>query len=201
MGIDPQDERENKKNEIKIQSDIQTQALLAQGDAQGKIIVQQTRYQVQAQYNGTEEMSRIRERKFAAELVKELKLTDVDPSDFLEKQAIMIEGLDPKKQQELLMIYQKEAPISFGFIMKRLQNLSGIDPAMIAQHQMEMQSMKQQESMGEKEHAQKMEEAKVDEKRSASEHERKIEGTAVDMVKKEHDLKIAKEMPKKEAKK
>jgi hypothetical protein len=200
-GIDVQDERENRKNEIKIQSDIQTETILAQADAQGKALVRQARYQVRAQYDATEEMARIRESKFAAELVKELQLTNVDPSDFLEKQSLVIEGLDPKRQQEMLMIYQTQAPVAFGFIMKRLQNLSGIDPAMIAQSQMEQQTMKQEESMNAKQHERDLEKAKVDEKRSSSDHERKIEGAAVDMAKKEHDVEMAKKMPKKEAKK
>ena len=195
FGIDVQEERENRKNEVRIQSEVQTQMMIAQAEAQGKGLVQQARYQMRAQYDAIEENSRIKERKFAAELVKELGLTDIDPSDFLEKQSIMIEGLDAKKQQELLAIYQAQSPIAFGFIMKRLQNLAGIDPAMAAQQQMEMEGMKEQDKMQEKQHARDIEKSKVDEKRAVNDHERKIERTAVDMTKKEHDVKMEKERP------
>jgi len=201
MGMDPQEEIENRRQEAKVQTDIQTQSMLAQADAQGKSLVLQARYQAKAQYDAIEETARIKERKFSPELIKELQLTDIDPSDFLEKQSIMIEGLDPAKQQQLLEIYQQKAPVAFGFLMKRLQGLSGLTPEAMAQQQMEAESMKQQDKMQGKQHERDMEKAKVEEKHSKTEHERHIERTSVDMAKKEHAAQVEKENPKEEKKK
>jgi hypothetical protein len=200
LGLDSQEEMQNKRQEAKVQTDVQTQLMLAQADAQGKAAVQGARYQMRAQYEAMEENARLKEHKFSAELVQELQLTDVDPSDFLEKQSIMMDGLEPEKQQQLLMIYQTKAPIAFGFLMKRLQGLAGVDPAAVAQQQMEMEGMKQQDKMQQKQHDRDMERSKVDEKKAKSDHERKVEGAAVDMAKKEHAAQLQKDNPKEEKK-
>jgi hypothetical protein len=201
FGLDATEERENRRQEIKAQNELQTEAILSQADAQGRAVQQQARYQIRAQYDAQEENCRVKERKFSKELISELQLTAQDPSDFLEKQSILIEGVDPKAGEQMLAVYQQQAPTAFAFLMKRIQMIRGIDPAAIAQQQLEMQGMKAQDQMAAKQHERDMEKAKTDEKSAKSDHERHIERTGVDMVKKEHDVEVSKEKAKVEANK
>lgn len=158
FGIDPVEARDVFKADHKTQIDMQTQQLMAQAEAQGKGMVTQARYQTRAQAEATEEAARLNERKFAAELVKEMQITDQDPSDVLQKQAIALQFMDPKRQQLVLMGLQKQAPVSFGFIMQRLQ-LSGAIPSPEEQRQQQM--MEEEQAMKEKEHEMKIEQEKV----------------------------------------
>jgi hypothetical protein len=196
FGLDAAEERANRRKEIKAQNELNTEAIVSQADAQGRAVLQQTRYQVRAQYDAQEENSRIKERKFSVELIKELQLTAQDPSDFLEKQAILIESLPPEAGQKLLEVYQAQAPTAFGFLMKRIQSIRGIDPAAIAQQQLEMDSMKAQDKMDQKKSDREAEKIQRDEKHEKAQHERKIESAGVSMAQKEHAAKIEKEKPK-----
>jgi hypothetical protein len=196
FGLDAGEERENKRKEIKAQNELNTEAILAQADAQGRAVQQQARAQVRAQYDAMEENCRIRERKFNNELIKELQLTTQNPSDFLEKQAILIESLDPQAGQQMMAVYQQNAPTAFGFLMKRIQGIRGIDPAALAQQQMEMQGMKAQDQMAQKQHERDKEKTTMQEKHERAQHERKIEATGVSMVQKEHAAEVEKQRPK-----
>jgi hypothetical protein len=120
----------------------------------------------------------------------------VDPSDWLEKQAILIESVPPEVGQQMLAVYQQSAPTAFGFLMKRIQAIQGIDPVAVAQQQMQMQQMQAQDRMGQKDLEREKEKHQIQEKHEKAQNERKIEATGVDMAKKEHDLEIAKQQPK-----
>lgn len=199
FGLNAVEERENRRKEIKAQNDLNTEAILAQADAQGKAVQQQARYQVRAQYDAQEENCRIKERKFATELIQELQLTTMDPSDWLEKQAILIESVPPEAGQQMLAVYQANAPTAFGFLMKRIQGIQGIDPMALAQQQMEIQGLKAQDQFAQKDLEREKEKTQMQEKHEKAQHERKIESAGVDMAKKEHDVQMEKEKPKQPA--
>jgi hypothetical protein len=200
LGVDVLEERRNKKHDLKIQGDLQTDQIISQADAQGRAQTVLARHQIQAQYAAQEEQIRIRERKFAKELVAELKLSDQDPSEWLERESIIIEQMVPEQQQMYLTQFQVQCPVSFGFIIKRLQMLSGMDPAAQAQAQLEQESMKQQDKMQQKQHERDLEKVEVDDKKSEKDHKRKIEATGVQMARDEHKAKLEKEKPKEKKK-
>jgi hypothetical protein len=175
FGIDPVEERQYRKSDNTYNLDLQSDTMKAQAEAQGRGQVILARYQADAQLVMQEEAARADERKFAKELILELGITDEDPSDVLQKQAIVLSNMDPQKQQSFLMALQKKAPFTYSFLIKRLQ----ITGAMAApeeeramamaqeQHAMEMEKAKTDDKMADKDLERKKEELKVKEKETA----------------------------------
>ena len=175
FGIDPAEARKVFRSDNKVQLDMQTAQLMAQAESQGKGMVIQARYQTRAQAEALEEAARLNERKFAAELVQEMGATDADPSDILQRQAIALQYMDPKRQQAVLKGLQQQAPYSFGFIMQRLQ-MMGVIPSPEEQRQQEM--MQQEAEIAEKEHGHKMQESK--QKMKETEHKVEMDKKKLD---------------------
>lgn len=198
FGIDPAEARKLFKSDNKVQLDMQTAQLMAQAESQGKGMVIQARYQTRAQAEAIEEAARLNERKFAAELVQEMGITDMDPSDILQRQAIALQYMDPKRQQAVLKGLQAKAPTSFGFIVQRLQ-MNGVIPSPEEQRQQEM--VQQEAEIAEQEHGHKMQESKQKMKETEHKVDMDKEKLKTDWEKVEIEKERSKIPPKKVAKK
>jgi hypothetical protein len=183
FGIDPVEDRKYRKSDSEFGLELSMDQMKAQSEAQGKGQVILARYQTLAQLAAQEEAARANEKKFSAELVAELKITDQDPSDVLQKTSLTIQNMDPKTQQAYLAKIQQEAPRSFGFIMARLQNM-GVIPnpeEQRALQQQEQEAKLQQKTTevesqaSEKEHAIKMKEIKLKMIQDEQRHQHKVE--------------------------
>jgi len=198
FGIDPIEARSVFKSDHKVQLDLQTQQAIAQAEAQGKGMVSQARWQTRAAAEATEEAARMNEQKFSEELIAEMGVTDKDPSDVLQKQALALQYMDPKRQQQVLIGLQKQAPYSFGFIMQRLQ-MSGAMPSPEEQRQQE--AMQQEAAIAEQQHGHKMQEEKIKMKHEEHKVETGKKQLENDWEKVEIEKERSKIPPKKVAKK
>jgi hypothetical protein len=151
------------------------------------------RYQTLSQLEMQETAARANEQKFQAELVKELGVTDANPSDVLQKQAIIIQNMPPEIQQQYMATLQKKTPISFSFLMARLQ-LSGAIASPMEQRERDAETEKERMAI---------QQSKVEGKISEQEHGQKVEETRMKMKADEHKLGIDEkrlELKKEEAK-
>ena len=102
---------------------------------------------------------------------------DKDPSEILAKQSAMVQMMPAPEQSRYLASLQTKYPLSFIFLMYRLQGAGGGDPAQLAEHQMEMERMNVEIKIKEREHGMKMKEleAKEQETIRKSEHQAKMD--------------------------
>lgn len=175
FGIDPVEERKVRKSDGDFALELVMDQAKQQAEAQGKGQVIMARYQTEAQLAAQEQAARNNESKFLPELVQEMGITDANPSDVLQKQAIIVAGMPPDKQQQYLTILSKKAPHTFGFLMQRLQ-MAGV----IASPMEQRQAAQEQQAQQAKAQAD-IEKAKVEGKISEKEHGQKIEETDKNM--------------------
>lgn len=179
FGIDPLEEREVRRSDSTFTTELMTDQMKAQAESQGKGTVLSARYQALAQLEMAEATSRNIEQKFQAELVKELGITDKDPSDVLQKQALIIMNIPAPQQQQYLAQLQQQTPLACGFILARLQTM-GVIPSPQEQRVMEMEQgkekqMKLEGKISEQEHNQHQAETKLKMKHDAQKHQHKME--------------------------
>jgi hypothetical protein len=165
FGLDPNEQKKYQKTDNKTNIDLSMDQLLAQAEAQGKTMVIQARYQAKALEAQAEEAARIRERLFEIELKQEMQAPDQDPSDILQKYTAQIAGMDPATQQQTLMMLQQKTPLTFSFLMQRLQGQISAVPEQQAEMQMKQmdqqtEQIRQQGEVAKQQEAQKTEAVK-----------------------------------------
>ena len=178
FGIDPIEERQVRKADSAFANELVSDQMKQQAEAQGKSIVIQARYEAMAQAAAVEQAARNNESKFQAELVRELGVTDANPSDVLQKQAIIVQNMPPDKQQQYLQVLAKQAPYSFSFLMARL-TLSGAIASPMEQREHDTEIEKEQIGL---------EQSKVEGKNTEKEHGYKMEESKAKMKEDEHKM-------------
>jgi len=175
FGIDPVEERKIRKSDGDFALELVMDQAIQQAEAQGKGQVVMARYQTEAQLAAQEQAARVNESKFQVELIQEMGITDANPSDVLQKQAIIVAGMPPDKQQQYLTILAKKAPHTFGFLVQRLQ-MAGVLPTA-----MEQRAAQQEQDQAVIKAKADIEKAKVEGKISEQEHGQKMKETDKDM--------------------
>ena len=198
FGIDAVEERAVKKADNSFANEMLADQMMQQAMAQGKGMVIAGRYQTLGQLEMQETAARANEQKFQAELVRELGITDANPSDVLQKQAIIVQNMPPEMQQQYLAALQQKAPHAFSFLIARLQLSGAIASPMenrehdaeVEKQQMEIQQAKLEGKISEQEHGQKIQESKqhmkeTDHKLGADEKKLELDKERLELKKQE----------------
>jgi hypothetical protein len=192
FGLDVRENQKLAKIDAKTMIDLQIEQQVALAEVQGKQAVIMERYKAKAMEAFLEEQARLRERLFVIELKQELKATDQDPSDILQKYTAQIAGMDPVTQQQTLAMVQQQTPLTFTFIVQRLRAVYGGTPEQQAESTMREREMTHEKEIAttEQKHekeTQQHEEKKMEHESKKMEHEEK---------KWPHDERMAKEKAK-----
>ena len=174
FGLDLHEQRRYAKIDNKTNIDLQMEQLLAQAEIQGKGMVIAARYQAKAMEAQAEEAARLREHLFEIELKQELQAPDQDPSDILQKYTAQISGMDPVTQQQTLVMLQQKTPISFSFLMQRLQAVMGGTPEQQAEGRMKEREMSHEKDMARSEQKHEVD-GRAHEEKKMQHEEKKME--------------------------
>jgi hypothetical protein len=121
FGIDVDQNRIALKSDTKFNNEL----LISKGEAQTEMaargLVIEAKWKARAELAYAEEKQRIQERMFEKQLNEENGLTGQDPSEIIMRIAQKLSQMDEKEQKQELETLRLKRPVTFGFVMQRLE--------------------------------------------------------------------------------
>jgi hypothetical protein len=124
FGIDVQENNELRKSDQKLANILAVSTLEAQAEGQARALVIEAKWKARAEMAYAEEKQRIQERMFEKQLNEENGTQGQDPSELILRITTQFANMpDEKKRNAQLLQLQTQRPMTFGFVIKRLEEL------------------------------------------------------------------------------
>jgi len=121
LGFDTDADQELRVKDTKFDNLIVKLRAKAQAEAQGETQEILAKAQVKAQQIMQEMTASADEALFANELALELKTQPEETGFIIRKLAVQMSLLNPEAQPQYMMAMQQQMPLTFGFVMRRIQ--------------------------------------------------------------------------------
>lgn len=121
LGFDTRADQHQRIEDTQFDNEIVKMRAAAQADAQAKTQEAMARAQVTSQTIMEEMTAAKDESLFANELAQELKTTPEETGFVIRKLAVQMSLLPPEMQPQYVKAMSVQMPLTFGFVMKRLQ--------------------------------------------------------------------------------
>lgn len=125
FGFDVRENNALRKSDVAIENELTVSKMDAQAEGTARALVSEAKWKARAEAMYEEEVQRIKEKLFERQLNDENGTSGQNPSDIIQRIVIQMSQQTEQQQKAQLEDMKVKRPMTYGFVMQRLQEASG----------------------------------------------------------------------------